>query len=204
MRRVVLLCLAMLFVQQVLPQGQKALTIDDLTKWNRITEKAVSDDGTLYAFKTEPWTGDPMVKLYDKDAVLKATFDCATGINITADSRFLVFTFKPKEAVVTELKLKKTKKEDLPLDMLGIYDVAKGTTDTVPRLKSFKVPAKWAGWIAWQTEPLKEKAAPKGETAAKDNGAAGKESAEVKKESPEIKKENGKRPKTESADNGYT
>src|SRR5512133_2628891 len=104
MRRVVLLCLAMLFVQQVLPQGQKALTIDDLTKWNRITEKAVSDDGSLFAFKTEPWTGDPVVTLYDRNAVLKATFDCATGINITSDSRYLVLTFKPKKALVTELK----------------------------------------------------------------------------------------------------
>ncbi|HSO77449.1 MAG TPA: hypothetical protein VLQ76_02695, partial [Bacteroidales bacterium] len=197
MRRVVLLYLAMLFVQQAFPQGQRALTIDDLTKWNRITEKAVSDDGSLTAFKAEPWTGDGVVTLYDKNAVLKATFNCATGISLTADSRFLIFTIKPPVATVTELKLKKTKKEDLPLDKLGIYDVAKGVTDTVPRLKSFKVPAKWAGWIAWQTEPLKEKAAPKVEAPPKENG-------EAKKETPEAKKDNGKKPKAESADNGYT
>lgn len=196
MRRVVLLSLAMLFVQQAFPQGQRALTIDDLTKWNRITERIVSDDGSLTAFKSEPWTGDPVVTLFDKNAVLKATFNRSTGITLTADSRFLIFTIKPALATVTELKLKKTKKEDMPLDMLGIYDVAKGVTDTVPRLKSFKVPAKWAGWIAFQTEPVNEKAAPKGEAAAKENG-------EVKKETPETRKENGKKPKTESADNGY-
>jgi len=211
MRRVVLLCLALLFVQQAFPQGQRALTIDDLTKWNRITEKIVSDDGSLAAFKTEPWTGDPVVTLYDKNAALKATFNCATGISLTADSRFMIFTIKPAEATVTELKLKKTKKEDLPLDMLGIYDVAKGVTDTVQRLKSFKVPAKCAGWIAWQTEPVKEKAASKGEAPAKENSETKKETPEAKKETtefsketPEAKKETGKKPKTESADNGYT
>lgn len=204
MRRVVLLCLAMLFVQQAFPQGQRALTIDDLTKWNRITEKVVSDDGSLTAFKAEPWTGDAVVTLYDKNAVPKVTFNCATGINLTADSRFLIFGIKPPLATVTELKLKKTKKEDLPLDKLGIYDVAKGVTDTVPRLKSFKVPAKWAGWIAWQTEPVKEKSAPKGEVPAKENGEAKKENGEAKKETPEVKKENGKKPKAESIDNGYT
>ncbi len=60
-----------------------------------------------------------------------------------------------------------------------------GITDTVARLKSFKVPSKWAGWIAWQTEPVKEKPATPKDTA--DDG-----------------KENDKKPKTESAENGYT
>ena len=196
MKRIVLICLVLLFGQQAMPQVQRALTIDDLTKWNRITEKAVSENGTLIAFTTEPWTGDPAVTLYDKNAILKASFSCATGINLTSDSRFLIFTIKPKEATVTELKLKKTKKEDMPLDMLGIYDVTQGVTDTVKRLKSFKVPSKWSGWIAYQTEPLKGKTASRAESPVKENG-------ETKKETPEAKKENGKKPKTESADNGY-
>ncbi len=59
----------------------------------------------------------------------------------------------------------------MPLDKLGIYDVASGVTDTIGRLKSYKVPSKWAGWIAWQTEPLKEKPAAKSDTAG--NGGQG-------------------------------
>ena len=47
------------------------------------------------------------------------------------------------------------------------------------------MPSKWAGWIAWQTEPVKEKPATPKDTS--DNG-----------------NENHKKPKSESAENGYT
>jgi hypothetical protein len=123
------------------------------------------------AFKTEPWQGDPVITLYDESGVLKATFRCATGASISSDSRFLFFTVKPPEEEVRALKLKKTKKEEMPLDMLGIYNVTTGVTDTVERLKSYKVPSKWPGWVAWQSEPLKEKpAATTSDTAARGNG----------------------------------
>ena len=185
MKRIILICLVLLIGKQLFSQEKRSLTFDDIVKWNRITEKVISDDGTLIAFTTEPWEGDPTVTLYDKNADLKASFSCATGINITPDSRFLIFTVKTPEDTIKALKVKKTKKDDMPADMLGIYNITEGITDTIARLKSYKVPSKWAGWIAWQTEPVKEKPA-------------------VQKDSTSDGKENGKKPKTESADNGYT
>jgi dipeptidyl aminopeptidase/acylaminoacyl peptidase len=233
MKRSIVLYLVILFTLQAAPQGKEALTIDDLVTWNRISERVISDDGSLIAFKAEPSLGDPVITLYDGSGELKSTFNCATGITVSTDSRFLFFTIKPPVDEVRALKLKKTKKEDMPLDKLGIYDVATGVTDTIGRLKSFKVPAKWAGWIAWQTEPLKEKSAASKDTTG--NGGESKQEAvkETVKESgaeikPEAKKEaggestpvtgregsresgresgkeNGKKPKSESADNGYT
>ena len=229
MKRVTALYLVILLSLQAMPQGKKALSIDDLVTWNRISERVISDDGSLIAFKTEPSQGDPVVTLYDTSGQLKATFNCATGVSISSDSRFLFFTVKTPEDTVRALKLKKTKKDDMPLDKLGIYNVATGLTDTIARLKSYKVPAKWAGWIAWQTEPLKEKnAAPKdtagngGEKKQETGMAAGREpGTETGKEAgkaasgqinavsgQEVSREkgrgNGKKPKTESADNGYT
>jgi dipeptidyl aminopeptidase/acylaminoacyl peptidase len=165
----------MLLSLQATPQGKRALTIDDLVTWNRISERVISDDGSLIAFKAEPSLGDPVVTLFDGAGELKSTFNCATGVSISSDSRFLFFTIKPPADEVRALKLKKTKKEDMPLDKLGIYNVATGLTDTISRLKSFKVPAKWAGWIAWQTEPLKEKSASPKDTTG--NGGEGKQEA---------------------------
>ena len=221
MKRGIILYLILLLTLQAAPQGKKALTIDDLTTWNRITERVISDDGSLTAFKTEPNQGDPVITLYDANAELKSTFNFATGINISSDSRFLFFTIKPPVDEVRELKLAKTKKDDMPLDKLGIYNVGTGVTDTIERLKTYKAPARWSGWIAWQTEPLKDKPA-----ASKDTAGNGKESvkeagmkaAEVavaeaggetgKEKATETGKEggrgNGKKPKSESADNGYT
>jgi hypothetical protein len=87
MKRIILICLILLISKQLFPQEKRPLTFDDIIKWNRITEQAISDDGTLIAFRTEPWTGDPTVTLYDGNALLKASFSCH-GINITADSSF--------------------------------------------------------------------------------------------------------------------
>jgi len=185
MKKILLLSLVLLAGQQFFAQEKRPLTIDDLVTWKRISEKVISDDGSLVAFMTEPWLGDPVVTLCDNNALLKASFDCASGIRMTPDSRFMIVTIKPSEEKVKELKLRKTKKEDMPLDMLAIYDVANGVTDTIRRLKSYKMPSKWSGWIVWQTEPEKIKPA-----APKDTTGNGTETA--------------RKPKAESADNGYT
>jgi dienelactone hydrolase len=187
MKRIFTLLIIILMALPAFPQAKKAMTIDDLVSWNRITERIISYDGSLIAFKTEPSQGDPVITLYDGSGVLKGTFPCATGASLSADAKFLFFTVKPPEAEVRALKLKKTKKEDMPLDKLGIYNVTTGLTDTVERLKSYKTPSKWSGWIAWQSEPIREKPAAQPDTTSRANGNG-----------------KSKKPKSESADNGYS
>lgn len=215
MKKIIALLFVIMLTLSATPQGKKTMTIDDLVTWNRISERVISDDGSLFAFRTEPSQGDPVITLFDESGGLKSTFSCATGVSISNDSRFLFFTIKPPDAEVRALKLKKTKKEDMPLDKLGIYNVATSATDTIERLKSFKIPSKWSGWIAWQSEPLKEKpAAPAApaDTAAIATPAAGASAttpaSKIASESPAspVIRGNGKttKPKSESADNGYT
>ncbi len=187
MKRTIILIALLVVALQVSSQEKKVMTIDDLVNWNRITERVISEDGSLIAFKTEPSQGDPVITLFNGNGDLQATFNCATGATISSDSRFLFFTIKPPEAEIRELKLKKTKKDDMPPDKLGIYNVADGVTDTVERLKSYRVPSRWSGWIAWQSEPLKEKRGAPANSASTGNG----------------NRKEGK-PKSESSDNGYT
>lgn len=170
-------------------QTRRPLTIDDLTGWNRITERAISDNGSLAGFVYEPWVGDPSIKLFDSGGSEKASLPRASGLTITSDSRFMIFTIRPPSETVKELKLKKTRQEEMPINALGIYDVPKGTVDTVKRLKSHKVPSKWSGWIAWQCEP-----APVRQTALKTDT--------LKKEGTGNQADQ-KKTKIESAENGY-
>ncbi|MDX9772717.1 MAG: prolyl oligopeptidase family serine peptidase [Bacteroidales bacterium] len=205
MKRVISLVFVLVIFNQLSGQEKRPLTIDDIVLWNKITERVISDDGSLIAFKIEPSQGDPLASLYDSDGELKATFPCGTGLSISPDSHFLFFTIKPPEDTVKVLKLKKTKKDDMPMDMLAIHNVTTGITDTIRRLKSYKIPSKWSGWIAWQTEPLKEKTAVQKDTAANGRENMSEVSKEAGKElGQESGKEKGKKPKSESADNGYT
>jgi dienelactone hydrolase len=225
MKRAVYLILVIVISLQAAAQEKKAMTIDDLVTWKRITERLISDDGSLIAFKTEPSQGDPVITLYNGNGDLKATFNCATGAAVSSDSRFFFFTIKAPDGEVRQLKLKKTKKEDMPLDKLGIYNLTTGVTDTVTRLKSYKVPSKWSGWIAWQTEPGKAKPAAPADSAAgigekplvasgTAEGKSGKSAepsgtAEGKGQKSAApsgagKEDKPKKTKNQSADNGYT
>ncbi len=185
MKRVLPCILALLLPLTAHTQSKRAMTIDDLVIWNRISERVISDDGSLIAFKTEPTRGDATVTLYNGKGDLVETFGCATGIRISADSRFLFFTIKPPLEEVRELKLKKAKREEMPTDKLGIYNLSTGVTDTIVSLKSYKLPGKWAGWVAWQCEPAKAKPAPAADTTS-NNG------------------DKPKKAKSQSAENGFT
>ena len=154
MKRIILLLHLAVFLLPAFSQPQKPLTINDLTKWNRITEKIISNNGELAGFVIEPWEVDPSIELYEIKKDKKISFRSSSGITFTADSKFMTFTIKPTLEETRELKLKKTKRENMPLNMLGIYDIQKMTTDTIMRLKSFRLPAKWSGWIVWQCEPV--------------------------------------------------
>jgi len=73
----------------------------------------------------------------------------------------------------------------MPVNGLGIFDVAKNTTDTIKRIKTYKIPVKWTGWLMYQCEPSKG--------ADKPNGKQDADTSTVKKP----------KSKTESEDNGY-
>jgi len=163
---------------------KKALTHDDIESWKRITERAISDDGEWIAYKTEPWRGDPKVWLYSKDGRKIFESDRGNNIRFTDDSDFLVFTLAPAYEHVRELKLKKTRKEDMPGDILAIYNINSGKLDTLKKFRNYKMPAEWAPYIAYQLEPADKK---------KDD----------EKEEEGKEEETGDKIKEESGKNGY-
>ena len=54
-------------------------------------------------------------------------------------------------------KNKKIKKDKLPKDTLGIYQLESGAFDKIANVKSYKVPEKWSGYVAYMLEDIKEK-----------------------------------------------
>jgi len=138
-------------------QEKKKLSFDDILKWNRITEKDISADGSVVAYKLEPWKGTPVLKVVRKDGSELLTKTGGTDISITNESKFVIARVAPHEDTIRQLKLKGTKKEDLPMDRLLVFNAESGNKTMVENLKSFKVPEKWSGWIAYQTKTEVEK-----------------------------------------------
>ena len=153
-----LLIMLILWISVFAQTEKRPLTHNDILNWNRITETAISNNGKFIVYKQEPWKGDPVLKISTPKADEIASFNCGTDAQITSDSKFIVFTLKPAENTIRQLKLKKTKKEDLPISKLAVFNLESHKTDTIEKLISVKVPEKWAGWIAYQTEAPKDTA----------------------------------------------
>jgi len=151
MKKITLFTFLLLIVTLLNAQNPKRpLTLDDILKWNRITETHLSNDGKYIIYKEEPWEGDPILKITTPEANEKASFLGGTDAKITSDSKFVVFTLKSPVDTVRSLKLAGVKKEDLPSNKLVIVNLEKNTTDTICDLQSVKVPEKWSGWVFYQ------------------------------------------------------
>ena len=125
--------------------GKKPLDHDAIEAWRRITTTVISPDGKFVAYVAEPWKGDGELSVYRANGDLVASFSCASSPQFSSDSRLLIFDQAPAESLVRELKLKKTKKEDMPLKKTVIYDPSKGEiVKQIERSVRTTVPSEWS------------------------------------------------------------
>ncbi|MGD9126838.1 MAG: prolyl oligopeptidase family serine peptidase [Planctomycetia bacterium] len=145
------LVLFLLFISSLHAEKQP-LGIEDVAAWNRITETVLSPDGRWVAYKTEPWEGDSSICLCSSEGEKQFEQKCGTGLRITDDSAFLLFTVKPEAKHVKILKLKKVRPGDMPKDALGVYGIRSNKCEFIENIKSYKVPGHWSGWLAYQVQ----------------------------------------------------
>lgn len=154
MKKSLLLGLFLMVAGMLNAQTKKSLTWDDVIKWNRITETSVSSDGNYVVTKYEPWQGDAVMQLFDKNGKEVVAITGANSHQFTTDGKYVLFTQYPLTADITALKEKKAKKEDYPKNKLGILSVT-GNVVYIDSLQSYKLPADWSGYVAYQKVPAK-------------------------------------------------
>lgn len=179
------------------PIEKKPLTHSVYDGWMEIPFKALTPDGSVAVMAINPQDGDGKGVFYHLKTNAQDSVKRAAEIDMTFDSKQVVFKIKPQQKVVKELRRQKKKKEDLPKDSLGIYAIASRKTEKVAEVKSFKIPEKAGGWLAYQLEAKKE-VKPKAEEKSKQEG-----NPEVKKEEKKPEQKTKKK-KANTDDNGYT
>ncbi len=120
--------------------------------WKRVAGQSISRDGKWVVYTVEPQEGDPQLVLYNTAARSYDTIPRGTGARISESSDFVLFAIKPPFAEVKKMKIAKKKEADLPKDSLGLYELASGSLTKIARVKSFKLPEKGTGWVAYQLE----------------------------------------------------
>jgi len=131
---------------------KKTLGHEELVSWNRIRNTEISNDGNYVVYLLKAEEGNSMLKIYDAKKGIDTTFERSEGAKISYDNRYVIFKIKADWDSLRQMKREKVKKEDLPKDTLGIYDLQTQTLEKIANVKSFKIPEKWADWVVYHKE----------------------------------------------------
>lgn len=170
--------------------GKRPLTPADFDGWRSIRNETLSRDGAWAVFSLVPQVGEGEV-------VVRSTRDgaefrhprgfigrpqtraAATGpgagysappARFTADSRWVVFTVDPPRDSVEAARRARRTGDRAPKSGLGILSLASGRVQTVPRVKSFRLPEENGRWLAYLLEA--DSARRDSATAARPDSAA--------------------------------
>lgn len=190
MKKLTLISLIVLTIHFVFAQEKRSLTFDDIQKWNQITSIKISNNGETIVYVLNPWKGDRELKITSYDGTELKTITGGYNPHFTSPSDFVVCKIKPLTEIIRELKLKKTKDDDMPMDKLAIFNIKTNELEEIERIYSYKLPEKLNSWIAYQLKPEKQKSE-KNENEQKQNETSISENNEEKKKEKKEDKENG-------------
>ncbi|MEN8248730.1 MAG: prolyl oligopeptidase family serine peptidase [Bacteroidota bacterium] len=183
-----------IFISLVSFAQKKTLDHPDFDIWNTIEDKSISPNGSFIMYSLEKGEKDNHLKVKDSSADIVFGYERSSKGQFTFDSEFALFTIKAWQDSVKEMKRKKVKKKDMPKDTLGVYSLKNKSLTKIANVKSYKIPEKWAGFVAYQLEEVK---------AEKKKEAKADKKVEESEETKPEKKDKKKKERKVGKDNGY-
>ncbi|MBM3178101.1 MAG: S9 family peptidase [Bacteroidetes bacterium] len=147
-----------------------ALTGTAYDQWKTVNAKHITADGKYAAYIIGPEDGDGRAEFYSISTGTRDTISRASDLVIAYDGSFAFFKIKPPVKQVKEMRRQKKKKEELPMDSLGIYSFVSRKTEKIPDVRNFKSPSKASGWLAYQLEAERTPAKGKKRKNSEENG----------------------------------
>ena len=139
-------------VQPSVAQTKKPLNHDVYDGWKSVGERAISNDGNFIVYAINPQEGDGELVIQNLKSGYKKVIARGYNARITEDNKYAVFSIKPAFQDTRQAKIKKKKADDLPKDSLAILLLGTDSVEKIPRVKSYKLPEKGAGWLTYQME----------------------------------------------------
>ena len=102
---------------------KKSLKIADFADWNRIENRLISPNGKFVAVEINKQKGDGMLVIYNVEQQKSDTVKYGYNASFSPNSDYIAFSLKTPEDTLRKLKLAKTKKELMPKDGLGVFNL---------------------------------------------------------------------------------
>lgn len=137
---------------------KKPLTHEVYDAWKAIDASLISNDGKYVLYAVNPALGDGILHIRNMQEGKEQTYARGLNPSFTYDSRYAVFHVQPQYDSVHQAKLKKVKEEALPKDSLFVLNLNNQQLYQHSRVKSYKLPEKAGGWLAFLLEePIPQK-----------------------------------------------
>lgn len=137
---------------------KKPLTHDVYDDWKGIQSVNISNDGNWAAYQINPQVGDGVLEVKNITSNKTYRIDRAGRYTFSTNSDYVIASVGPEYLKERELKLKKTKADQMPKDSLFILNLKSGEMKKVARVKNFQMPDESEQWVAYLLEkPLEEK-----------------------------------------------
>jgi len=171
---------------QIVSAQKKVLQHEDKENWNRIGNVEISNSGDHVLYQIGPEEKDQTFKLIETNGDKVMSYPRSKGGQFSYDSKYVVFTVNAWKDSISEMKRRKVKKKKFPKDTLLIYDITNESSKKVPNVKSYRLPEKWSGIVAYTLEEIKLPKKDTSKTKEEDSTKVEKKSKEkVKKVSDE-------------------
>lgn len=148
---------ALLLISISVSAQKKVLDHSDFDIWNKIKSPHISNDGNYILYSLEKGEKDNFLKIKNNKGTLLFKYDRGEKGQFSYNSENVFFTIKPWKDSITELRREKVKKDKLPKDSLGIYNLKSKVLSKIGNIKSYKTPEKYSGYVAYLLENKNEK-----------------------------------------------
>jgi dipeptidyl aminopeptidase/acylaminoacyl peptidase len=142
----------MFFVSLSLFAQKKPLKISDFADWNRIENRLISPNGKFVAFEINKQKGDGLLIIYNVSQQKSDTIKYGYNACFSPNSDYIAFSIKIPEDTLRKLKLAKTKKELMPKDGLGVFNLLNRKLTQFENVKKFQMSEEQSNWLAFLKE----------------------------------------------------
>ena len=138
----IVFCLLSILISQNTLAQKKILDHPDFDIWNRVRSPKLSAEGDFIIYSIEKGEKDQHIKIKDNQSNLIFDYERSESGELTYDSKFAVFTIKAWKDSIVEMKRRKVKKDKMPKDTIGIFNLKDNSFSKIANIKSYKLPEK--------------------------------------------------------------
>ena len=136
---------------------KKTLDHQAVDSWKTIKNQSISNNGAYVLYALEKGEKDKTLKVKSSEGNLLLEHERIAKAQFSYDSNFVIFNIKAWKDSVKALKRRKVKSSKLPKDSLAIYNLRQNEVHKVPMVRSYKIPEKWNGFLAYTIHDIPAK-----------------------------------------------